>query len=221
MDSAICKARESRCSSSTGRPAAWRNTIIASAVPVRCGTISRVARASQPPTVITCGCIPCHQSQFRSCWRCNEDQLTSMSPIRPNRASNTDTNSVSSGAIIPVRGHHAPSILFPSLDAKVSRTGPAGRLGPAVLIVRVAASVVAAVVHPCRCSTRSSIKPIDEFSWDATPPIGASARFMRQPFAIRSTDPRNGPTAKSPCRDLDRNTVRGTEATVDNETARW
>ena len=122
MHSAVWKARESRCAAFTGRPAARRKTITARAVPVRCGTIRSFARASRPPTVITRGRIPCQQSQFRSGWRCKDDQLTLMSMTWPKRTSKTETNSVSSCEISPVRGHHAPSILFPSRDARVSRT---------------------------------------------------------------------------------------------------
>jgi hypothetical protein len=122
--------------------------------------------------------------------------LTSISLIRPKRASKTETNSVSSREIIPVRGHHAPSILFPSRDARVSRTGLAWRRGPAALIAHVDGSVPEAVVHLCLCSPESAITSIAEFCWEAMTPIGAPARFMRQPFAVRSINPRNGPTEK-------------------------
>ena len=110
-----------------GRPAAWRSTNTARAVAVRCGTIRRLARASRPLTVITCWCMPRQQCKFRSGWLCNADQLTLMSTIGPKRATKTETNCGSSREIRGVRGHQAPSISCPSREARVTRTGLAGR----------------------------------------------------------------------------------------------
>ena len=209
MPSAVWNARESRCAGSMGRPAARRNSSTARAVPVSCGTISKFARAMRPPSIITCWCIPRQPPQLRSGWRCNDDQLTLISVTGPKRTSKIETNSGSSREISPVRGHHAPSISFPSRDARVSRTGLSGRRAPATEVV----------VPWHRCSNEPTITSIIGFCWDATAtPIG-SARLMKQPFTVRKRSAReSGRRRNRIARDLVREMT--SEATADNETAR-
>jgi hypothetical protein len=189
MHSAVWNARESRCAGWMGRRAARRKTITARAVPVRCGTIRSFARASRPLSVITCWCIPLHPSQFRSGGRCNDDQLTLMSMIRPRRTSKTETNSGNSREICPVRGHHAPSISSPSREASVSRTGLAGRRVTTGLIMPGVGSAAEVAVPAQRCSNKSTMTSVIGFCWGATVPSSGSARFMGQPFAVRSDRP--------------------------------
>ena len=157
MRSAVWNARESRCAGAIGRPAAWRKTIVARATPVRCGTIRRFALALRPPTVITRWCRARQPRQFRSGGHCNDDQLTLMSKIWPNRTSKTEINSGSSREISPVRGHHAPSISLPSSDASVSRTGLARRRVSAALIVRGIGVAAEVLIASRRCSNESTI----------------------------------------------------------------
>jgi len=170
MQSAVWNAGESRCAGSMGRPAARRNTSIARAAVVRCGTIRRFARALRPPTVMTRWCRARQPSQFRSGAHCNGDQLTLISRIWPNRTSKTETNSGSSREISPVRGHHAPSISFPSRDARVSRTGLARRRVTAALIMRGIGFAAEVVIASHRRSNESTMTSVIGICWDTTAP---------------------------------------------------
>ena len=90
----------------------------------------KVARASRPPTVMTCGCIPRQQSQFTSGWRCNDDQLTLMSMTWPKTdVQNRDQLSQFSRDQ-PGTGPPRSIDLVPEPDARVSRTGLAAGAFP-------------------------------------------------------------------------------------------
>jgi hypothetical protein len=169
---------------------------------------------------MTCGRMPCHPSQLRSGWRCNDDQLRSMSTTWPKRESRTDINSASSREISSVRGHQAPSILSPSRDARVSRSGLAARPGR--------------TDHACRWVHHRSGRPPGRLPHGVRGEVGYWILLSRNDpdrrsralhkATLRSSNRSTRETGRRSnriARDLDGNALRGTAATADNETARW
>src|SRR5271163_1831405 len=153
----------------------------ASALGVLHGTTRRFAEARLPVTIIRrwwpiilpeSSPVFARLSPSRTGEPSNDDQLTLIAMISPNRVDRASISSGSSRAIEAVRGHHAPSRDVPNSSANASRTGLAKRRPRTAPFMVLTLSRPKRRVRPTQENHIARLSPSILVSTNSSPPQG-------------------------------------------------
>jgi hypothetical protein len=164
----------------------------ASALEVLQGTTRRFAEARLPVTVIRRWwltilpgpAVVARPSMSRSGEPSNDDQLTLIARISPNRRDRASISSGSSCAIAAVCGHHPPSSGAPNSIAKASRTGLDKRRPCTALFTVPTLSQPEQRTRPRRETQRAHLIGSGLASTKSVPPLGDPDKTLGYPSTI-------------------------------------